>query len=278
MNQSKVSLPKISRAGRKKGITLGSGDIAVIQAVVTEGFQTFQEVREGGFKGWHRVSAWQRMKRLVQAGYLHECRNDQGGILGWAINAKGASKILLDGHEAITEAKRAPVYRTSFSHDEALRGIRRVLSSSPVVTKWVPEYVLKAEVMRKFHYLQGRDQREKLLNVPDAILHLKSGGVASKAALELELTQKSRRRLYQKFERYMISQDFDYALFIAKDERLKARFEEICRDVASQSIHVKITKERNGIYFTTLPLLQRDGFHAKFIGTHDTFSFADLED
>jgi len=34
----------------------------------------------------------------------------------------------------------------------------------------VPEHVLKAKVMREFHYLHPRDKRDKLIAVPDALL------------------------------------------------------------------------------------------------------------
>jgi hypothetical protein len=276
MGNRKITAEPRAKMGRPKGPTLTAADHAAIQLIATEGFQTYHELSAGPLKDDNRTHRWDRMKRLVRMGLLRECHSDSGGILGWAIQPKGVGKHYAHAPQALQDAGKVPLYRTSFSHDVVLRRIKGYLTQSPAVTRWIPEHLLKAQVMREFQYFNHHDRREKLLLVPDALLHLQSGGTESKAALELELTQKARRRLYQKIEAYVVSEDFDYVFFVAKDENLKRLLLDVYREVVSRSTCVKIAKQQNGIYFSTLPLLQKHGVHAKFSGDHDTLSFADL--
>ncbi|MGZ6311231.1 MAG: hypothetical protein ACXWOH_11395 [Bdellovibrionota bacterium] len=112
--------------------------------------------------------------------------------------------------------------------------------------------------------------------IPDALLLLKSGGVESKAAFELELSQKSRKILCEKFEAYLVSKEFDFSFFVAKDERLLEVLKRAYDYTVANSLKVKIAKERNGIYFATLGEIRRKGIDAEFVGAHDTLSFAEL--
>ena len=211
MGNGKIDSSPKNKGGRPRGITLTQTDLAVLDIIADLGLQSYQQLSRGVLRGRHRVAVWARMKRLVRAGFVRECRDDNGRILAWTMTRQGASQVFVDEGTAREEARRAPVYRSTFEHDSLLVDVRSILSQSPVITYWEPERALRAEVMREFHYLHRSDQREKLLAVPDALLHLEANGTQAKAALELELTQKSRRRLFQKFEAHVTSPEFDYA-------------------------------------------------------------------
>ena len=278
MGNGKIAAVSKNVGGRPKGFSASETDLYIIGKVAREGFQTYQELHTGKLKDWPKSSLWRRLKRLVQEGCLQKGKDDKGRALGWSINHRDISKHFKLPEQVSEDAKRAPVYKTAYTHDLTLRLIKAVLGESSAVVRWVPEHVLKTEVMREFHYLHPRDKRDKLIAVPDALLHLRSGGEASKAALELELTRKSKRRLYQKFENYVTSEEFDYAFFIAKDENLKHVLTDVYDEVIAQSMKVKITKQPNGIYFATLAAIQKQGLHAKFVSRHDSLSFAELGD
>jgi hypothetical protein len=216
------------------------------------------------------------MKRLVQRGILTESLSDSGSILGWSVNKGARSKLCFLTSSDETLAKKGPVYRTSYIHDVALRQVRETLEASKAITRWIPEHVLKAEVMRRHPFLHHQDRNEKLIAVPDALLHLRSGGVDSKAAIELELTQKSKKRLYKKIEAYVTTDDFNYAFFIAGTDHLMNVLQEVHKNVLATSWRVKLRKQRNGIYFATLENIRTQGIHAQFVAVHDTLSFAEL--
>ena len=152
------------------------------------------------------------------------------------------------------------------------------LEISPVIKKWIPEQKLRHDLMARFHYLHAIDKGEKLGGLPDALLHIYSGGQDSKAALELELTQKSRKRLYKKLEAHILSPDYDFVLYIIEGEKLFSVLVDAYKHVKEKSVQVKISRKQNGIYLVFLSELQKNGLNAKFQGTQDSFSFADLAD
>lgn len=269
------SAPKY-QGGRPKGFTLTDTDYAVLEKIADLGLQNYSQLRQGVLQGRHRVAVWSRMKRLVRAGLVRECRDDNGRILAWTITLNGASQVYVDPDAAQEAARLAPVYRSTFRHDRVLIEVREILSRSPVIIHWEPEAALRAEVMRKFHFLHPRDQNEKTTAIPDALLSLEANGAQAKAALELELTQKSRSRLYKKLEAHITNSEIDYVFYVTQDENLKQHLMNVYADVQSHSMRVKIAIERNGIYFTTLAELLENGLNANFEGTHITLSFAQM--
>ena len=267
-----------SKGGRPYGATLSKTDYAIIDQIAREGFQTYSELREGPLKGRDRSYSWQLMKRLVRLGVIQECNSGGGGrgILGWSIPRKTIPKLKASGNPEWSELHTGPSYRTSFQHDLILRRIKKLLTASQLITDWVPEHVLKSDAVSRFQYIAPRNRYEKLFLVPDAIVHLGPPERRSNAALELELTRKSRRRIYKKLEAYVTSKDFDYAFFILGSEPLLSVFQEIYRDVRDTSITAKLETDPNEIYFTTLANIQSCGLTARFLGAHDTLSLADL--
>jgi len=276
MGNGKIASTEKPLRGRPKRVGLTEVERQLIVKIAKEGFQTYQEISSTVLNGYHRVSIWRLMKQLVRSGYLFETKSDTGGIAGWTLNYKKVSKLHVASDDSFSGSTKSPVYRTSFAHDLALREIRTTISKAQAIQDWIPEHVLRAEVMRRCQFLHRSDRGEKLLTVPDALLRLKSGGEESKAALELEITQKSKRRIYQKLEAYCISKDFDYAFFIIANANLLRVFWDVYKDVLAKSTRVRIAKVQNGIYFAGLDQIKQRGVDAKFIGLKDTLTFAEL--
>lgn len=257
------------------GLRLAPLDHRVIERIAKEGFLTYRELRKTVLKESNRSAAWRRLRQLAKHGILHEVRNDEGGILGWSVNFRRIERMGVRLDAEISRAS-APVYRTAFSHDIILRELKETLSLANAVVNWVPEHVLKAEALSRFHYLRGESKSSMLRAVPDGLLELALGGKRVKASLELELTHKSRKRIYQKFESYITSKAFEFAFFIAQDEKLLNRLRQIYQDVLTNSTVVRIEKDRNGMYFALLSEIQKKGIHAAFFGSHDTITLAEL--
>ena len=265
-----------NKGGRPKGPVPTQNDILILLAIAKDGFQTYRELRAGPLKQISRAHSWVVMKRLTRLGILRECIGDGGGIRGWTLSPTGQRS--LQGQVAaewMTNVK-PPKYRTSFDHDVVLREIKAMLCNSPAVSDWTPEHVLKAETMAKVRNLGGRDKGDRMRAVPDAIFKVKHGTKQYMAALELELTQKSKKRLFERFEAHVTNPQTDFSFFIVKGQPLLDSLWKVYRETMAKSFRVKLKSPQNGIYFCELGDLQAKGLSAKFTGLRDSIRFADL--
>lgn len=270
-------MAKVNRGGCPKGMRITATDRDVLINIAKRGFQSYQELRNGPLKEFTREHSWASMRKLVKMGYLAMARGDGGEIRGWYLTSKGGK--LFEGHptsEGWVLTARSPSYRTSYHHDLVLREIQSLLEVSPVITKWIPEQRLRSDLMQRIFYLHAHDKSEKVAALPDALLHLNSDAKESKAALELELKQKSRRRLFRKFEAHIVNSDFDFVFYIVEGRSLLDTLWGVYNEVCKNSVRVKFEKKQNGIFFAELSEVRKLGLKAKFIGIQDSFSFADL--
>lgn len=264
------------KRGRPKGARLSQTDHAVLGRISQEGFQTYAELRAGPLQHLHRVYAWDRMRRLVRLGFLSQYSRDGRGILGWSIAPKAVATLRSAGNPLWAQARAGPRYCSAFEHDLVLREIKQILCRSKAVTHWEAEDILKKRALGEQKYISGADRFEKLLYVPDAILHIAERSGEWDAALELELTRKSKARIYRKLKSYLTTHDFSCAFFIMRDNSLLQVYNAIDQEVRSTSLKVKMTSELNAIYFVLLENLRRDKLNASFQGEEGIFSFADL--
>jgi hypothetical protein len=260
----------------RKGFRMTKTDETIIRRISENGFQSFLELRKDILKDYGRTSSWDLLKRLVRNRYLNECRGDGDRLLGWRINSR-SQKVLSMLPIVDTPRPRAPVYRSSYDHDIALRSIRRSLLDCKAVQSWKAEHELKPEVCRRYALLSPELRGKKMGMIPDAVIRLALKDGVHNVALELELTQKSKKRLYEKIERYVVDPDFRMTLYIAKREHLFNLLQSIYREVLSTSTKAKVCRSRNGIYFATLEDLEANGKNTVFHGLRDKFTLSDLE-
>lgn len=265
-----------SKRGRPEGRLITNRDQEVLKQIARDGFQTYQELRFGILNGVNRTHAWDLMKKLVTMGLVVEIEGDGGGIRGWSLSPKGQQVLVQSNVEDSWPDVRPPSYKTSFEHDRILREVRRLLCKSPAIKKWVPEHVLRAQIMGHMMSLSHRERSAKLLTVPDALFQFECRGKVFKAALELELTRKSRKRIWQKLESHITSNAFEYVFFVLNDEKLMQLLWSLYEAVRGSSPRVKFASKQNGIYFITLDNLSSKELGAEFKGIQDTFRISDL--
>jgi hypothetical protein len=260
---------------RQSRIRLTPTDIAVLRAVAPRRLETYAELRNAALSQVSRAHSWAILKRLVQHRFLTAIRSDGGGVLGWSLTpkAKRLAQVLDDLPEF---PQRAPVYKTSFHHDCVVREVRGVMEKSPAIRNWVPDHALQREFMRRMLEKGRRDSGENRLVIPDGIFEIQGPDGPTHGALEVEITQKSKERIYHKLEAHCVSQDFDYAFFVMRDEKLRDLFCEILAEVNRRSAWVRVARQVNGIYFTTLSEFRARGLHAPFHAETDVFTFAEL--
>jgi hypothetical protein len=259
-----------------KGYRLTPTDYTIFHELREAGHITLPQLREEVLKDYTREHSWSLLKKLVNHGYLSECKGDGGKIVGWRINGRTKEGRSLLTSEVGGFEPKVPTYRTALDHDVGVWRLKKILSQAKAIEQWVPEFALRSEIMRQYGYLHRSDKREKLLSIPDAVLHLRTNGDTMKVALELELTRKARRLIYEKIESYVVCSDYQFVLYIARGQKLLSDLKEIYQEVLAKSWRAKIAKVRNGIYFAELDSVHKDGIHAKFIGNHNAISLSEI--
>jgi hypothetical protein len=275
MGEQQVRKKKVRR-GPKLGPRLTKKDHAILKQIALKGFQTFLELRAGSLNTSNRTHAWDSMKKLVNMGHVQEVRGDTDITLGWSLTPKGQERVSTLVDLTTSSNRHPPMYRTSFEHDLLMRKVEDIFRKFPAVSSWTPEYVVRGDVMAKFKRFSHQERMEKLLTIPDALFEFCVDNQVYKAALELELTRKTKRRLFKKFESHITSSEFGYVFFVAENEKLLSLLWRIYNQVSSQSSKVKYRRHLNGIYFIELKNLLDHGIHAKFQGPEDTLSFSEF--
>jgi hypothetical protein len=74
-------------------------------------------------------------------------------------------------------------------------------------------------------------QIDNKLISPDAVIQMDSDEELFNVAIELELTQKSQTRVKAKFNRYNVSSEFDYCIFISQKETLIKTYQRFLKDL-----------------------------------------------
>ena len=264
--------------GRPRGIALTNTDHAVLLQIATKGFRSYEALRKRALANVARQHSWWVLKRLVDHGFLLADVGEKGIIHGWILSEKARKSMAEQKHAPIATKWAVPIYHAPYRHNALLHEIQDIMQQSPVITEWIPEHVIKAEAMSRFKSRHRRDQREKMANVPDALLTFKIDSEIKEAALELELSYKTKSRMFRKLEAHITNPEFNWAIFVLGNENLYRSYWNTYQHVLSTSLAVKLRSKQNGIYFITLENLQTHKTDARFKGLRHSFSLAELQD
>lgn len=220
------SKKKKTKSVRKK--FLGDREIEVLKLCYEQGFVT-----RGHLKKWmdsrFRMASLDSAK-TVSLRALHFLRDQKlieffptyNGQHREAarITAKGLG-LLLD-RRCITPQKLVPVNTDpdQISHDLLVTEIRIMWSRLMPSAGWCSERLLKSE---------DRDR------IPDAVLSFFFGGLLKNysIAIEVELTQKSRSRYFQKIQSYENSA-FDFIFYFTSGDAISAAIHEVSKDITTK--------------------------------------------
>lgn len=243
-------------------------DKLVLKKIGLEGFQTIQELRKGPLGDVTREHSWALMKKLVYFGFLREIKGDGKTIRAWALTSL-AQRELSELFSPGAKIYQAPSFRDSLSHDVVVREVKDILGKSKAVTEWIPEHALKAQVMSRLKHLSATERISKLELVPDSLFTLRDKTKLYKIALEVELTRKSKKRLYKKIESHLVSKNFDFAFFVLGSNVPSHFFLSILNSVLETSSRVRFSEKQNGIYFCELKKIRAENLDVKFHGIKD---------
>jgi hypothetical protein len=259
-----------------KGFRMTETDIEIIKMISESGVQSYENLKATVLKDYSKSQSWKIPKRLVKQGWLLESYGDRSTFLGWRLNTRDYKTRNWISQMLGTHVKRAPIYRTNFDHDQMLDRIIRSLRKAKVVEGFTPEHVLRRETAQRYWYMSDLEKRDRAIAVPDAILDLNIKGRSIKVALELEASRKSKKRIYDKLEHYLIHPELPFTFYVIKGKQLLEDFQSTYRLVLEKSLRVKLGPKMNGIYFSELQNILDNGPDAKFQGLDNDISLNSL--
>lgn len=228
---------------------------------------TSPELKDRFFAG--SEGAYRRIRYLINMGVLKVILIDANRNRVLGITPMGMSYVR-QGAGAFEYPLR-PRYYTSVDHDLMVLDLRATFEKCKAITSLLPENLVAADLRRKY----GRNARvDRDFKLPDAVVCFETTK-KHYAAVELELTRKSKKRLERTFRLLMFSGDFTISLFIVKDLPLLKLLSGIYDEIWDQpwshsgSIHC--------CYFVTLDEFRTKGPDAVFTGRDRTFTFRELE-
>ncbi|MBI4402662.1 MAG: hypothetical protein HY537_00795 [Deltaproteobacteria bacterium] len=231
---------------------------------------------EIGRKFWTRLDTHNHftlLRQLTRLGLIERLFGDSQALLGYRLTRKGLQTLSASGEHCHPAGTRAS-YRTTFEHDTIVRLVREIVESSPLVSSYCSEPVVRSILAKRHGHQEKRDERYK---VPDALFILKTERAELKVALEVEIADKSEERCRKLFRLLVTSSDWDVVFLIVKENKSRLRLEQIRSDVRQKDALVRLWREKNGIYFASLEDILKLGLTASLTGEGKTFSLKSLE-
>ena len=255
---------------------LSESDSAILTEVQKYGVRTFKELRENVLSEYDRAYAWRKMRKLVEVGLLNVIQDPSGAIAGWRMVSSNRTVDRYPEKSAKIINHKAYKYQTNFAHDLEVRWTCDQMEKVPMVTKIETESKLRSDVFSDIRGSSRREMNQLLSKIPDARITLKKGEHTYYVALEMELTQKSSDRLYEKLEHYIAKSGYDLVLYVCGTESIYNSIKRNYSRVIANSAAVKFANEKAGIYVCMLYDLKSDFMHAVFKSHHDEFSISQL--
>ncbi len=139
---------------------------------------------------------------------------------------------------------------------------------SPIVSDFVPAHNL----LHLYNYSENHR-----IKAPDAVFTLMVDKKPLKVALEMELTQKQKKRYVNLLEKYYTRIPVDLVFYVVGPEGLKKTILDIGKEKLLELSQRKVTSQ-NKLYVTTLSSFKKLGLDSVFEGTTGkSFTLRELE-
>lgn len=213
-----------------------------------------------------------RLRILSVWGYVEKVVGDQERLLGYRLTQKGKQflKAQFPGQEVLLSRRG---YKTPFEHDQRLIDVRKVLEQSSLILGFKMDHELRSE------FSDGKVRAANWQNaqlVPDAVFTHRTPSGSMKIALELELTQKSKRRYGRIFKAHLLSRKWNLTLYLVKNEALRKSLMGTLEEIKRKDLEVRLAKVVNGIYFCSLEEFLLKGLETPMTNGKREISFAEM--
>ena len=197
---------------------------------------------------------------------------DGSVTIGYRLTKRG-QELLSRISEFSGDVTNRRSYKTQFEHDQLLIDIRRILEQSPIVKEFKTEAQLRREL------LKGKPKNvdwENAGSIPDATFIYEVPGQRLRVAIELELSDKKRRRYKKIFRNHLTSKDWNLVFYIVKNVNLLTVLRAALAESKATDVHVRVSKAINGIYFCLLEEFLSKELGVTFSDGKQEFSLAEV--
>lgn len=220
-------------------------------------------------KSWAHT---RRLRALAEQGLIEKVTGDRSMHLGYGLTKKGRLAVRERYPGSVVSVLRRS-YQTQFEHDQKLIDVRKILEQSPLVKKFVAENELRAGAGSE---TKGFLNWQNKLLVPDGIFTFQTPKQSLRVALEIEMTQKSKRRYRRIFRSHLLSKEWNLAIYVVKTKSLQKSLMETLEAVKGNDLEVRLAKIVNGIYFCSLEEFLSKGLETPMRNGKKEFSFAEV--
>ncbi len=256
-----------------KNFTLTDRDLDILLYLAKKGISTRRNLHSLFWTTDIKSNAHhKRLKRLIDAGFLiHTCKYSQGSPLKLtSIGHKYLKKHLPELYSFNFLHKN---YGSEFSHDETLAKVLDVFEQSPCVDniiheKDIPKYLTNNK--------NSSVALKALRKLPDAIIEIYIKNKNRYFAIEIELTQKGRKRYKKIIKQHLISKDWDFILYLFEDPTIEKMIQNTIDDLLKNDSLVRSKPITNTFYFLDLDTFLNKKEAAVFKSKNQNFSLSDI--
>lgn len=255
-----------------KGWRITARDCDILRYLAANRFATVDHILRKFWPGKSGRNHYRRINILRKMGLIEPIIGDHGTRLAYRLSRKAVIVLGEQGTKTSGKCVRGS-YRTTFDHDKSLITLRDIFESSPLVSNFQREHVVRKLLAKKYGRQEKRDDRYK---VPDALFALQTTKRSFIVALELELAGKSRAVYLRLIKLLCISNDLDVVFFVAKNVTLLNELRSCLEDVRNNDRLVCAWRIQHGFYFCLLEEILAKGLDATFKGEDITFTLNGL--
>ena len=214
-----------------------------------------------------------RLRKLRKLGLVEPHTSTRAHTLSYRITDHGRGILNARGISPLVSGARRN-YGSTYHHDRKVHYVRQIFESSSCVGSFYSELEVQKMLADRHGAQEEKDERYR---IPDALVTLKRPNECLRAAIELEISDKSLKQKQRMFELLATSHDFDCTLVVANTNKHKEQLERILEDARKENPTLKYDGQKHGFYFITYDDLLRDRKQAKFQGQGGYFSLQSLE-
>lgn len=259
---------------KPKETGLTERDVRILRYMIENRFVTVQAVEERFWKGKGNRNQYRRLKHLRDLAYIEVLHGDRGVRLGYRVCRKAIVALKRLGIAPVALTDLRATYRSTYDHDETLLSLRNIFESSPVVSDFQPEHLVRESLAKKYGF---QDHEGESYKVPDALFQIKTARGTFRVALELEIAVKSKARYRKAIQNLSDTRDWDLVFFVVSERQRTDALQGTIADVRVNDPEIRRSKKRSGFYFIALDDFLRDRTSGEFHGENKTFSLQSLQ-
>ena len=258
-----------------KKIKLQNRDLKILAYIDSQNFAQVAELY-GRFFTNKKGSAYhyKRLKQLEQAQLIEKIMGLNGHTAGYSLIKKGYQALEINSSYELPTKAKADRFIKSYNHDCLVHKIKNILLTSNLVSSFIPEKKLSAQLLRN---TKIKSEYRKGDKIPDGFFYLNISGEEQSVALEVELSLKSKSRYEKIFTKHSLTKYWSTVFYIVKDEPLRQKLLSYLEETKEKVFLLKTHKKQNDIYFALLDEVLDKKLLADFIDKDVKFSLHNLE-